>query len=303
MDQESFAIASGMLRSLISGNSCDTIAREHELTKSAVSQRIRVLASALQRVVGVVDVDEDASPTASLIRQHGAAYLEALDHFVPQAAPALRNPFCGTADHIALYVAKIAQHSRTPLRDTALLHTLFTTAAKPLEIAQMEVRDYLDEGGNVREHSTLRAAIATNRQPRPLEFDQPDTVRAIDAYLDERLGNSGYSTTGAPYRGLAPCSRLFLTREGKPMRVVLAGPGGQHQVCKEIHEIFRRILAYGGMSGMNTASARRIAAHALRNRGANPEEIGQALGLQKLAVYKLLRHVDDPRSLAHSFGL
>ena len=82
------------------------------------------------------------------------------------------------------------------------------------------------------------------------------------------------------------------------MRVVLAGPGGQHQVCKEIHEIFRRILAFGGMSGMNTASARRIAAHALRSRGANPEAIGQALGLQKLAVYKLLRHVDEPRSLA-----
>lgn len=303
MDRESFVIASGMLRALISGDSCDTIAREHNLTKSAVSQRIRVLASALQRVVGVVDVDEDASPTASLIRQNGSAYLEALDHFVPQAAPALRNPFLGSAGHIALYVAKIAHHSRTPLRDTALLHTLFTTAAKPLEIAQMEVRDYLDEGGKVREHSILRAAIATNRQSRPLEFNQPDTVRAIDAYLDERLGISTHPTGGASYRGLAPCSRLFLTREGKPMRVVLAGPGGQHQVCKEIHEIFRRILAYGGMSGVNTASARRIAAHALRSRGANPEEIGQALGLQKLAVYKLLRHIDEPRSLAHSFGL
>jgi len=85
-------------------------------------------------------------------------------------------------------------------------------------------------------------------------------VNAIDAYLAERLTAGGTQETAAPYRGLAPDSRLFLTRCGKPMRIVPCGPIGQHLICKEIHEIYRRILGYGELCGINTAFGRRIAA-------------------------------------------
>ena len=73
------------------------------------------------------------------------------------------------------------------------------------------------------------------------------------------------------------------------MTVKRSGPGSQHLVCKEIHEIYRRIFAHGGHSGINTAMARRLAARRMQLGGANPEDIGAALGIKKLAVYKLLQ--------------
>jgi hypothetical protein len=290
MDQEQLASDSAMLQALIDGASCEEIAREHGIAKSAVSQRIRILACALQRVVGVEGVDEEVSPTAYLIREYGDAYLEALEHFVPTAAPALQSAEIHIAsDKIERYVVKIAQHSRSVRRDTALLLTLFSTAAKPLEIAQLEVRDYLDPCGAHRPLSILRPEIAASGTARQLPFDDPATVGAIDAYLAERTSSASAAGRIA-YRGIDPCSRLFLSRAGNPLQVKHAGPTGQHLVCKEIHEIYRRIFAYGGLTGANTALARRAAAHRLRINGANPEEIGEALGLRKLAVYKLLRH-------------
>jgi len=145
MNRDCLHIASEMLRALIAGASCEQIAHQHGVTKSFVSQRVRMLARELQQIVGVVGVEEEESPTAGLIRQNGDAYLEALLHFVPEAAPALRGRDRHLVSaHIDLYIAKITRHSRCARRDTALLLTLFSTAAKPLEIAQLEVRDYLD---------------------------------------------------------------------------------------------------------------------------------------------------------------
>lgn len=293
MDQDTLKTASAMLCALIAGQSCEHIARRHGVTKSAVSQRVRMLAGALQHIVGVVGVEEEESPTAGLIRQNGDAYLEALQHFVPEAAPALHGRDLAT-DHLDLFVAKIARHSRCVLRDTALLLTLFSTAAKPLEIAQLEVRDYLDPSGGVREHSAIRSQIAMNRTTRDLYFRHPRTNAAIDAYLAERQARGMGTHSETAYRGLQPASRLFPSRAGSAMQVRRASSACQHLVCKEIHEIYRRIFAYCGLPGVNTAFARRLAAHRLREAGANPEDIGRALGLRKLAVHKLLQYGSGP---------
>jgi len=293
MAKDSLEIASLMLRAMVAGASCECIACEFGLTKSAVSQKVRMLATDLQQIVGVVGVDEDESPTAASIRHHGDAYLEALEHFVPDAASIWRERLIELA-HCRLdqHIAKIARHSRCVERDTALLLILFATAAKPLEIAQLEVRDYLDEFGEVRLHSSMRCEIAVNGKERPLLFCDPKLTAAIDAYLVLRHAE-GMATHDKPYyRGLQPHSRLFLSRDGKPMTVKRSGPGAQNQVCKEIHEIYRRIFAHGGHSGINTAMARRLAARRLYLGGANAEEIGAALGVKKLAVYKLLQPFD-----------
>jgi len=251
-----------------------------------------MLAGTLQQIVGVVGVEEEESPTAGLIRQNGDAYLEALQHFVPEAAPALHGRDLRlAADHLDLFVAKIARHSRCVLRDTALLLTLFSTAAKPLEIAQLEVRDYLEPSGGVREHSAIRSQIAMNRTTRDLFFMNPRTNAAIDAYLAERQAHGMGTQPESAFRGLQPASRLFLSRGGSAMQVRRAGPACQHLVCKEIHEIYRRIFACCGLPGVNTAFARRLPAQRLREAGANPEDIGRALGLRKLAVHKLLQCV------------
>jgi integrase len=303
MDQDSLEIASTMLRALIAGASCEDIACRHGVTKSAVSQRIRVLAGELQQIVGVVGVEEEESPTAGLIRENGDAYLEALEHFVPEAAPALNERNLRlAAEHLDKYVAKITRHSRCARRDTALLLTLFSTGAKPLEIAQFEVRDYLDPAGYVRTHSTVRAQIAMNRNPRDLYFRNLKTNSAIDAYLSERQSSGMGTHAEATYRGLQPQSRLFLSRSGTPMQIRKAGAACQHLVCKEIHEIYRRIFAYSGRPGINTASARRLAAQRLREDGADPEEIGRALGIRKLAVYKLLQSRGAPSDCSPAYA-
>jgi hypothetical protein len=41
-------------------------------------------------------------------------------------------------------------------RDVALIYVLFCTGAKPIEIARLEVRDYLNSDGSIRERSEMR---------------------------------------------------------------------------------------------------------------------------------------------------
>ncbi|MBB3121700.1 hypothetical protein [Pseudoduganella violacea] len=285
-----------MLRALVAGASCEHIAKLHGVTKSTVSQHIRQLAGELQRVVGVLGVDEETSPTAHLIRRYGTDYLEAVEHFVPAAAIA-PDTLSGmvTPRQIDQYVAKIARHSRCVRRDTALLLTLFLTAAKPIEIAQLAVSDYLDAAGQSRTTSTLRPEIATGRTARLLHFSCPRTCAAIDAYLAERVRKGWGTHPHTSYRGLDPASRLFLSRDGQSMRIRPGGGTSQQYLCKEIHEIYRRIFGYGGMPGIRTACARQMAARQLKARGAATQEIGAVLGLKKLAVHKLLRNAAPAR--------
>lgn len=293
MNQDSLRVASGMLRAIVAGASCDEVAKQYGVSKSAVSQRVRLLASTLQQIVGVVGVDEDASSTARLLREHGESYLEALDHFVPEAAvPPCEADHQAVTAHLQYLVQKIQRHSRCVQRDTALLLTLFSTAAKPLEIAQLEVRDYLDAAGTIRDRATIRAQIAINRCERILHFRSNATNAAIDAYLSERVAHGLGTHPALTYRGLDPHSRLFLTRSGDAFQVKQVGIHSHHTVCKEIHEIYRRIFALGGHSGINTAMARRLAAYRLHVDGANAEEIGAALGVKLLAVHKLLQPID-----------
>lgn len=54
---------------------------------------------------------------------------------------------------LALDAEKIARHSFCPRRDIALLMTQFSSAAKPLELAQLEIRDYIEEVGHTRQRS------------------------------------------------------------------------------------------------------------------------------------------------------
>lgn len=303
MAKNSLGETSLMLRTLIAGASCDQIAAEFGVTKSAVSQKIRMLANDLQQVVGVVGVDEDESPTAAMIRHHGEAYLEALQHFVPGAARAWRGHMIELAScRLEQHIAKIARHSRCVERDTALLLILFSTAAKPLEIAQLEVRDYLDESGVVRLRSSIRADVAVNGVARPLHFSDPVLTTAIDAYLLCRRAEGIATHQSASYRGLQPDSRLFLSRAGTSMAIKRSGSGYQHLICKEIHEIYRRIFAYGGHSGINTALARRLAARRMHLHGANVDEIGAALGVKKLAVLKLLQSIDERSDLSRAWS-
>src|SRR5207249_9393047 len=52
-----------MLKTILDGGTYGAVAREFELSRSAVEQRVKALARELQSVVGVERVDEDEVPT------------------------------------------------------------------------------------------------------------------------------------------------------------------------------------------------------------------------------------------------
>lgn len=290
MEPATLASAQAMLRAAAAGISYEQIAAAHGVTKSTVSVRVRRLAHTLQQIVGVLDVDEDASPTASLLRNHRHAYLEALEHFHPGAAPVLRHaPATLTPAQVGILLKKIDRHSQCPTRDKALVHVLFSTGAKPLEIAQLTVRDYLQAGGQVRRESVLRAEIAANRADRPLRFDCGEMIAAIDAYLAERVDAGLRAQEAASFRGLDPSSALFLSRFGRRFQVRRGQDHTTQAVCKEIHDIYRRIFSHAGLTGIHTACARRMAALRMQARGAATQDIADALGLQRPAVLQLLK--------------
>ena len=298
MEPAILASAQAMLRAAAAGIAYDQIAAAHGVTKSTVSVRVRRLAHALQQIVGVLEVDEEASPTASLLRNHRHAYLEALEHFRPAAAPLLQHVQATLAPaQIGMLLKKIDRHSHSPLRDKALVHVLFSTGAKPLEIAQLTVQDYLDAAGQVRRVSVLRAEIAANGADRPLLFECGETISAIDAYLAERAGAGRNSMEAASHRGLDPASRLFLSRDGRAFQVLRTQGGKRQAVCKEIHDIYRRIFSHAGLAGVHTACARRMTALRMKARGAATQEIAEALGVKRAAVRKLFKSVATPASV------
>lgn len=60
-----------------------------------------------------------------------------------------------------------AAYSRVPLRDTALILTLYGTAMSVTELATITVADYLDAKGNVRVTSAVRVDVSHNGEERP----------------------------------------------------------------------------------------------------------------------------------------
>ena len=111
----------------------------------------------------------------------------------------------------------------------ALFYLLLATGARPLEVARLEVRDYLNEDGTVRRTSSLRAEFAINGRSRPLFFRSARLDEAMDAYLGQRI-RRGLSMSGAAaYRGLVPDSRLFLSASGEGFEIKPYGVGAQRR--------------------------------------------------------------------------
>ena len=281
MKAESVAKSVKMLKAILEGKTYVAVAQESGLSRSAVEQRVKALARDLQRVVGVEWVDEDEVPTVKGMRVRKDDYLEALEHYRPQrvvnAGKGLRAL---TGKDIEYAVAMTRQHSNGTDRDVALLLVLFATAAKPLEIARLEVRDYLTEDGSVREESMMRADAAINGKGRPLFFASTKVVGAIDAYLEERIRRGQGTKDSTMYRGLDPDSRLFLTGKGCAMPIkVRATAGGRQYRCGVILDIYRRIFARAGLKGVSALCARRTVAARLTERGCDVDQVGAVLGL------------------------
>lgn len=84
---------------------------------------------------------------------------------------------------------------QTPARDVALLHVLYGTGITATELAQLEVADVLDERGDFRRKSEVRAAISFNGRARPVFWVNPKVCDANQHLLrrpaDSRAGRDG----------------------------------------------------------------------------------------------------------------
>lgn len=297
MNKQSVAKSIGMMKAILDGKTYEEVAQISGMTRSAVEQRIKSLARDLQTIVGVEGIDEDAVPTVGMMRERKADYLEAIEHYRPEYAQRRRDRQSAvTEEELDLALEKTWQMSNCKQRDVALLLVLFSTAAKPLEIARLEVRDYLNEDGSIREESVMRPDAAFNGEARPLFFYSAKANAAIDAYLAERLRRRQGVKASSRYRGFDPTSKLFLTDEGNPMPIKIKEKGHQrHHLCGVILDIYRKIFARAGLKGVSALSARRTVAKKLQERGTDNQKIGKMLGLKDInSVRNLLPKQSPP---------
>ena len=298
MTAESAARSIKMLKAILDGKTYVAVAQESGVSRSAIEQRVKALARDLQSVVGVERVDETEVPTVQGMRARKDNYLEALEHYRPQrVVNANKRSRALTREDIERAVAMTRQHSSCRNRDAALLLVLFATAAKPLEIARLEVRDCLTEEGAVREESLMRAEVAINGKERPLFFASTKVVAAMDAYLEERVRRGQGTKTWTKYRGLDPHTRLFLTADGNamPIKVRTIDNRRQHR-CGVILDIYRRIFARAGLKGVSALCARRTAAERLIERGCDIDQVGAMLGLtERSSVRNLIQNDQESR--------
>ena len=292
MRAESVAKSVEMLKWILDGKTYVAVAEESGLSRSAVEQRVKGLARDLQKVVGVEFVDENEVPTAKGMRARRDNYLEALEHYRPQrVVKAGKGARALTSEDIEHAVAMTRQSSNCRNRDVALLLVLFATAAKPLEIARLEVRDYLTDDGSVREASVIRADTAINGKERPLFFASTKVVAAVDAYLEERIRRGQSTKNGTNYRGLDPNSRLFLTSDGQELPIKVRAIGNRRQYrCGVILDIYRRIFSRAGLKGVSALCARRTVAEKLIERGCDIGQVGTMLGLIERSSVRNLIH-------------
>lgn len=289
MKPDSIQISIAMLKAVIAGETYQSVASAYGVTRSAVDWRVKALVRTLAREVGIEGLNEDGLAFVRRLRQCGPAILAALDRYTPKPSSGRLAWHILTDEDISLAVQRIGAHSSCPRRDVALFYMLLKTGARPLEIARLEVRDYLDRDGQTREESIMRAEVASNGRKRPLFFTSRKLKDAINAYLAERLPQESDCVVWPPFRGLDPNSRLFLNDGGGPFEIVSNGEAGaQRYLCRGMLDVFRKLFRRTGLRGMSALQVRRTLATRLQERGATEVQIGTLLGLSHVKSVRAL---------------
>lgn len=301
MKPETIAKARTMLASILQdGLNYREAGAPFGLGRSSVERLTKALVQEVARERGIPDLDEDGLSCLPRLRQFREPVLRALAEY-PPAQPRRKQIKLLEPDEIAAGASRVRQRSENAKRDVALIYLLFCTGAKPIEIARLEVRGYLNADGSVRECSEMRSETAANGRGRPLFFTSARTCAAVDAYLAERHrrrhGIAGpRSTTVDVYRGLDPASALFFTEGGWPFEIGQRSPTDRRTICRGMIATLRSIFKRAGWTGVTAQSARRVVARRLTDKGADRAQVGEVLGLSSSrAVRRLL--VSDRRPL------
>jgi integrase len=269
-----------MLRSVVEGATYEAVAAQCGVTRTAIERRIKAAAVRLCRRAGIEGLNADAAAYVQRLRTRRIAILAALEAFDPVVAPRTRSSRIVSSDEIELGAQRIRARSSRPWHDQALFLLLFATGARPLEIARLEVRDYLAPDGSVRMASELRAEAANSGRARPLYFTSARLNAALDRYLAERQEHGLGVGGAAAYRGLESSSPLFLSSSGVGFRIKLQEVQGQQRcLCRGILETYRRLFRYAELTDVTPLSVRLTVATRLYERGADEEQVGLLLGI------------------------
>lgn len=294
MDADSTLVSIAMLGKIAAGETYDAVSAQYGVTRSTVERRIKTMALRLYREIGIDGINEEGLAFAGRLRACRSAIAAAAEQYQARRPQERRGDRILTDNEIQLAVYRTRTRSPCPQRDVALLYVLLTTGARPLEIARLEVGDYLHADGRIREESEFRADAAVNRKNRPLLFTNARTNASLDGYLAERL-RKGFGFTGhSEFRGLDPRSRLFLSEAGAPFEIVSHGAQGQRRfLCRGILGTYHRIFQRIGIPGVCALSVRRTVAARMFRQGAREEQIGKILGIsEKKTVRDLLPNRD-----------
>lgn len=300
MHSESTRLSVAILKAVLAGETYDAAAATYGLTRTAIEHRVKRLARLLQRQVGIKGLNVEATGYVHKLRAFRVEVEAAIARFeAGEAAPATPPQVLSDKD-VRTMIHRAGLRSPTALRDMALIHIVLATGARPLEVARLEIADYLDPDGTVRSCSEMRATVSVNRKARPLFFRSSPAVKAIDAYLGQRLAESGSpAEPDAPYRGFAPDDRLFLNDAGMPYVVHCHEVDGRPRfLCRQMLDTYRKIFKRINMHGISALTLRRTVACRLDARGADEEQIGLILGIaEKQAVRELLPRRPDMEEL------
>ena len=164
---------------------------------------------------------------------------------------------------------------------------LLATGARPLEIARLQLFDYLAADGSVRAASELRADAAITGRSRPLHFRSERLNAALEQYLAHRVQLKHGCGVDGQYRGLDPQSRLFLSPTGRGFEIIAYGAEGQRRFrCRAIQETYRAIWRTAGFKNLTTLAVRHTVADRLYARGADEAQVGLLLGISERAAVR-----------------
>jgi len=273
-------VSARILREVIEGAPYATVAERWGLSRSSVDRRVKSLSQRLIASVGVQGLQASEAGFVKRLRMHREAILAALDRFEPESTALQRPTRVLMADEVATGARRVRSRSSRPAHDLALYHLPFATGLRPLEVARLMVGDYLMEDGSVRRESRVRAEVAINGKDRPLFFSHRRLDEALGAYLDERI-RAGHGLGPADrWRGLDPCSPLFLGANGEIYPITPNGGEGQNRyVCRPLLEIYRKIFRQADIPGLCTQSARLTLMSRMYERGADEDQVGLVLGI------------------------
>ena len=185
-----------------------------------------------------------------------------------------------------------------PVRNVALIMTMYGTGLKLTEVARLPVSRYLSANGTVLVDSEVPAEIAYNGKARPLHWTNTKVVDAINKYLEYRVRHRhGVTTRTAAYRGLDPDGPIFMTENGTPFKMVkrTTRTGALSYSCDTVGDTIKELHKKAGIEGATAESCRRTFAVRLHQKGYDLRHINELLGHETLKATKNLIDQDPVR--------